>query len=43
VCFISNACCRALKGLPILLRPDIVFESLHVKDWVTITSWFIGL
>jgi len=39
--FISNACCRALKGLPIVLRQDIVFDYLYIKDLVKITSWFI--
>jgi UDP-glucose 4-epimerase len=39
--FISNACCRALKGLPIVLRQDIVFDYLYVKDLARITMWFI--
>jgi GDP-L-fucose synthase len=39
--FILNACCRALKGLPIVLRQDIVFDYLYVKDLVKITTWFI--
>lgn len=39
--FISNACCRALKGLPILLRQDVVFDYLYIKDLVAITRWFI--
>jgi len=39
--FISNACCRALKGLPIVLRQDIVFDYLYVKDLVELTVWFI--
>ena len=39
--FISNACCRALKGLPIVLRKDIVFDYLYVKDLVKLTRWFI--
>jgi UDP-glucose 4-epimerase len=39
--FISNACCRALKGLPIVLRQDVVFDYLYVKDLVKITNWFI--
>src|SRR5208337_3469409 len=32
---------RALKGLPIVLRQDIVFDYLYVKDLVKITMWFI--
>jgi UDP-glucose 4-epimerase len=39
--FISNACCRALKGLPIVIRQDVVFDYLYVKDLVKITQWFI--
>jgi len=39
--FISNACCRALKGLPIVLRQDVVFDYLYVKDLARITMWFI--
>ncbi len=39
--FISNACCRALTGLPIVLRQDVVFDYLYVKDLVKITHWFI--
>jgi nucleoside-diphosphate-sugar epimerase len=39
--FISNACCRALKGLPIVLRQDVMFDYLYVKDLATITNWFI--
>jgi GDP-L-fucose synthase len=39
--FISNACCRALKGVPIVLRQDIVFDYLYVKDLVRLTMWFI--
>jgi UDP-glucose 4-epimerase len=39
--FISNACCRVLKGLPIVLRQDVMFDYLYVKDLVQITRWFI--
>jgi GDP-L-fucose synthase len=39
--FISNACCRVLKGLPIVLRQDVVFDYLYVKDLAPITRWFI--
>ena len=30
--FISNACCRVLKGLPIVLRQDVLFDYLYVND-----------
>lgn len=39
--FISNACCRALKGLPIVVRQDAMFDYLYVKDLAEITSWFL--
>lgn len=39
--FISNACCRALKGLRIVLRQDVMFDYLYVKDLAKITKWFI--
>ena len=39
--FVSNACCRVLKGLPIVLRQDVVFDYLYVKDLAPITRWFI--
>jgi UDP-glucose 4-epimerase len=39
--FISNACCRAVKGLPIVLRKDIVFDYLYVNDLVRLIRWFI--
>jgi UDP-glucose 4-epimerase len=39
--FISNACCRALKGLPIVIRQDVVFDYLYVQDLARIISWFI--
>jgi UDP-glucose 4-epimerase len=39
--FISNACCRALKGLPIVLRKDTVFDYLYIKDLAKLTMWFI--
>lgn len=39
--FISNACCRVLKGLPIVIRQDVVFDYLYIEDLAKITSWFI--
>ena len=39
--FISNACCRVLKGLPIVLRQDVMFDYLYVKDLAEIVNWFI--
>lgn len=39
--FISNACCRALKGLPIVIRRDVIFDYLYAEDLAKITSWFL--
>jgi len=39
--FLSNACCRALMGLPIVVRQDALFDYLYVNDLAGITSWFI--
>lgn len=39
--FLSNACCRVLNGLPIVIRQDVVFDYLYVDDLGRITSWFI--
>ena len=39
--FISNACCRVLKGLPIVIRQDVIFDYLYIEDLAKITSWFI--
>jgi UDP-glucose 4-epimerase len=39
--FISNACCRVLKGLPIVIRQDVLFDYMYVKDLAPITAWFI--
>jgi len=30
-----------LKGLPIVLRQDVVFDYLYIKDLVKIARWFI--
>jgi GDP-L-fucose synthase len=39
--FISNACCRTLHGLPIVMRQDVRFDYLHTDDLARITRWFI--
>ena len=39
--FISNACCRTLKGLPIVLRQDVAFDYLYINDLAGIAKWFI--
>jgi GDP-L-fucose synthase len=39
--FISNACCRTIHGLPIVMRQDVCFDYLHTDDLARITQWFI--
>jgi len=39
--FISNACCRVLKGIPIIIRQDVIFDYLYVNDLARITEWFV--
>lgn len=39
--FISNACCRVLHGLPIVIRQDVRFDYLHVNDLIALTGWFL--
>jgi UDP-glucose 4-epimerase len=39
--FISNACCRVIHGLPIVLRRDVLFDYLYVDDLAAIVRWFI--
>ena len=38
--FISNACARAVKGLPIMVRQDVLFDYMYVKDLGPIVRWF---
>jgi|HubBroStandDraft_6_1064221.scaffolds.fasta_scaffold07551_4 UDP-glucose 4-epimerase len=40
--FITNACCRAIKGMPIVIRQDVVFDYLYVNDLAKITDWFVN-
>lgn len=39
--FISNAMCKALHGLPITMRQNVLFDYMWVKDLVPITEWAI--
>jgi GDP-L-fucose synthase len=39
--FISNACCKAIWGLPITMRQNVRFDYLWVGDLVAITRWFV--
>lgn len=39
--FISGACCKALKGVPITIRQNVYFDYLYVNDFCEIIKWFI--
>lgn len=39
--FISGACCKALKGLPITIRQNVYFDYLYIDDFCKIIKWFI--
>ena len=34
--FISNCCCRAIKGLPLTIRKNLYFDYLYVEDFCII-------
>lgn len=40
--FISNAICRALKGMPITINQNVYFDYLWVGDLCEIMQWFIA-
>jgi GDP-L-fucose synthase len=39
--FVSNACARVVKGLPIVIRQNVVFDYLYVEELAKLTAWFI--
>ena len=39
--FISGACCKAMKNLPISIRQNVYFDYLYIKDFCKIVKWFI--
>jgi GDP-L-fucose synthase len=39
--FISNACARAVKGLPIVIRQNVRFDYLYVRELAKLLSWFL--
>lgn len=39
--FISGACCKALKGIPITIRQNTVFDYLYIDDFCRAVEWFI--
>lgn len=39
--FISGACCKALKGLPITIRQNVLFDYLYIDDFCRVVDWFL--
>ena len=39
--FISGACCKAMKGLPITIRQNVFFDYVYIDDFVKIIEWFV--
>ena len=39
--FISNACCRAVWDLPVMLKQNVRFDYLDVADLSGVVRWFI--
>lgn len=39
--FISNAICKALLGKDIVIRQNVLFDYLYIKDFCRIVPWFI--
>jgi UDP-glucose 4-epimerase len=39
--FLSNACCRAVWDLPVVLKQNVRFDYLDVADLAILTRWFI--
>jgi GDP-L-fucose synthase len=39
--FISNACARVVKGLPIVIRQNVKFDYLYARELAELLSWFL--
>lgn len=40
--FISGACCKAVKGVPITIRQNVFFDYLWIEDFCKIVEWFVN-
>lgn len=40
--FISGACCKAIKDLPITIRQNVYFDYLYIDDFCKIIEWFVN-
>ena len=41
--FISGACCKAMKNIPITIRKDVYFDYLYIDDFLKMLEGFINL
>ena len=41
--FISGACCKAMKNLPITIRQNVYFDYLYIKDFCKMLELFINI
>lgn len=39
--FISGACCKAIKGIPITIRQNVFFDYMYIDDFCNIIRWFV--
>ena len=39
--FISNVCCKAIKGLPLTMRQNVYFDYLWVDDFCRMVAYFL--
>ena len=39
--FISGACCKALKKVPITIRKNVYFDYLYIDDFCRMVEWFL--
>lgn len=39
--FISNICCKAIKGIPLSMRQNVYFDYLWVEDFCRIVDFFL--
>jgi UDP-glucose 4-epimerase len=39
--YISNACARVVKGLPIVIRQNVTFDYLYVSELAELLTWFL--
>lgn len=39
--FISGACCKVIKGLPITIRQNVFFDYLYIDDFCRMVKWFV--